>query len=123
MTWGGGTIAVAAAAGLGWYFTLVGLDKADKVASVIGAFVGLAGLGVAVYGALSGRGPDDIRGSGQHVRGAAVGGSVIQVRGVSGSVRIRGAAVPPHPAQAPGGPAPVPEPADNRSTVPGYPAM
>ena len=89
---------------------MVGLDKADKVASVIGAFVGLAGLGVAVYGALSGRGPDDIRGSGQHVRGAAVGGSVIQVRGVSGSVRIRGAAVPPHPAQAPGGPAPVPEP-------------
>ncbi|MFI6743374.1 hypothetical protein ACIBI9_61755 [Nonomuraea sp. NPDC050451] len=41
---------VAAMAGLGVYFRRVGLDDADKLASVIGAFVALAGLGTAAYG-------------------------------------------------------------------------
>ncbi|TDC55474.1 hypothetical protein E1281_12165 [Actinomadura sp. KC345] len=109
LTWGGGIVAVAAAAGLGWHFAAVGLDRADKLASVIGAFVGLTALGVAVYGALSGGGPGGRPGPGQHVGRTRVGGSVTQVRGVAGSVRTGGASAPPVPAQAPGGPVPVPE--------------
>jgi hypothetical protein len=36
--------------GLGVFFVLVGLETADKVASVLGLFVGLAGLGLSVAG-------------------------------------------------------------------------
>jgi hypothetical protein len=35
--------------GVGAVFLVIGLDKADKVASVIGALVGLAGLGLSVW--------------------------------------------------------------------------
>jgi hypothetical protein len=50
VVWGGGLLALAALAGLGVYFNRVGLDEADKLSSVIGAFVGLLGLGLAAYG-------------------------------------------------------------------------
>ncbi|MFF4617730.1 hypothetical protein [Nonomuraea jabiensis] len=50
LIWAGVVVTVAAMAGLGVYFWRVGLDDADKLASVIGAFVALAGLGTAVYG-------------------------------------------------------------------------
>ncbi|MEV1205641.1 hypothetical protein [Microbispora rosea] len=53
--WGGAGVAVAALAALGVYLSHVGLDKADKLASVIGLFVALAGLGAAVYGLLAER--------------------------------------------------------------------
>ncbi|MGW5263596.1 hypothetical protein ACWEQG_21720 [Microbispora sp. NPDC004025] len=53
--WGGAGVAVAALAALGVYLSRVGLDKADKLASVIGLFVALAGLGVAVYGLIAER--------------------------------------------------------------------
>jgi hypothetical protein len=53
LVWVGGTIAVAAATALGTYFTVVGLDKADKLASVVGAFVGFAGLVLSTYGLVS----------------------------------------------------------------------
>ncbi|MEV4020478.1 hypothetical protein AB0J35_59365 [Nonomuraea angiospora] len=43
-------VTVAAMAGLGVYFWRVGLEDADKLASVIGVFVALSGLGTAVYG-------------------------------------------------------------------------
>jgi hypothetical protein len=46
---------VAALAGLGVYFATAGLDKADKLASVIGVFIAVAGLGVAVYGLIAER--------------------------------------------------------------------
>ncbi|MEU7552158.1 hypothetical protein AB0B01_07330 [Streptomyces sp. NPDC044571] len=36
--------------GLGIYFAAVGLDEADKLASVIAVFLALAGLGLAVCG-------------------------------------------------------------------------
>lgn len=39
-----------AAGALIWYFVRVGLDDADKLASVIGLFCAVAGLGVAIYG-------------------------------------------------------------------------
>ncbi|MDQ3405414.1 MAG: hypothetical protein M3548_18820 [Actinomycetota bacterium] len=67
-------------------FVVVGLDRADKLASVTGVFVGLAGLAVAVYGVMLAR-----RGSaaaGQVVGSSTVGGGVTQVRGVKGAVRI-----------------------------------
>jgi hypothetical protein len=56
--WAGGALTAAAAGGLGVYFTAVGLDKADKLASVIGAFIGLAGLALAAYGTITDRRPD-----------------------------------------------------------------
>ncbi len=61
--WGGAGVAVAALAALGVYLSRVGLDKADKLASVIGLFVALAGLGVAVCGLIAER-----RGGGGGVR-------------------------------------------------------
>ncbi|MEV8635095.1 hypothetical protein AB0395_25905 [Streptosporangium sp. NPDC051023] len=38
------------AGALGVAFVMVGLEQADRLASVLGAFVGLAGLAVSVYG-------------------------------------------------------------------------
>lgn len=35
--------------GIGVTFLIIGLDQADKVASVVGALVGLAGLGFSVW--------------------------------------------------------------------------
>ncbi|MER5326642.1 hypothetical protein [Streptosporangium roseum] len=35
---------------LGVIFVIMGLDRADQLASVLGAFIGLAGLGTSVYG-------------------------------------------------------------------------
>ncbi|TQS31031.1 hypothetical protein [Microbispora sp. KK1-11] len=52
LTWAGGIAAVGAGSALAVYLSTVGLDKADKLASVIGLFVGLAGLGVGVWGLL-----------------------------------------------------------------------
>jgi hypothetical protein len=53
--WVGGALTAVAVAGLGLYLTAVGLDKADKLAGVIGAFVGLAGLAIALYGMVADR--------------------------------------------------------------------
>jgi hypothetical protein len=48
--WTGGVLGIAAGVGLVVYFVVVGLDKADKLASVIGVFLGLAGIALASYG-------------------------------------------------------------------------
>ncbi len=56
--WGGGALAAVAVIGLGVYLTAAGLDKADKLASVIGVFIGLAGLATAVYGTVRDRRAD-----------------------------------------------------------------
>jgi hypothetical protein len=53
LMWAGTGVTVVALAGLGVYFGVVGLEKADMLASVIGVFIAVAGLAVAVY-ALSG---------------------------------------------------------------------
>lgn len=53
---GGGAPTVGAAVGMSVCFTVVGLEKADKPASVIGALIALAGLALAVYGSLTARG-------------------------------------------------------------------
>ncbi|MEU8362714.1 hypothetical protein AB0C27_42545, partial [Nonomuraea sp. NPDC048882] len=51
----GAAVAVAAMAGLGVYFAKVGLDEADKLASVIGVFLALVGPAMSVYGLVVGR--------------------------------------------------------------------
>lgn len=61
LKWAGAAVATAVFAGLAVYFVVVGLDKANKLASVIGLFVGLAGLGVTVHGLISGRSNDEGR--------------------------------------------------------------
>ncbi|WP_346041681.1 hypothetical protein [Actinomadura chokoriensis] len=108
LVWSGGGVAAAAAAGLGWYFAAVGLDKADKLASVTGVFVGLAGLCVAFYGALSDRTTNEVEQSGQHVRETTVGGNVTQIRGVGGSVRIGNVPAPSRPSRTRDRSAPAP---------------
>ncbi|WP_174551784.1 hypothetical protein [Herbidospora mongoliensis] len=55
LIWGGIAVAMVAAIGLGVYLSRVELAEADQLASVIGVFVALAGLGVALYGLLAGR--------------------------------------------------------------------
>jgi drug/metabolite transporter (DMT)-like permease len=55
VAWLGGVLFVLAMVSLGGYFAAVGLDEADKVASVIGAFVGLVGLVLAGYGTVLAR--------------------------------------------------------------------
>jgi hypothetical protein len=55
LTWAGGVVFVAAVAGMGVYFTRVGLAQADQSASVIGAFVGVAGLALSLFGVLAER--------------------------------------------------------------------
>lgn len=102
--WGGAAAAVAVV-GLAVYFSLVGWDAAQRWATVLGLFVGLAGLWIAVAGLRRGR-----RGAagGQGVVGSSVGGGVAQVDGTCGNVRIRhsgGVAAPPPPAPGPGAPA------------------
>lgn len=46
----GVVIIVLALAGLGAYFGVVGLDRANKLAPVVGVFVALIGVGVSWYG-------------------------------------------------------------------------
>ncbi|MEV4927130.1 hypothetical protein [Streptomyces roseoverticillatus] len=101
--WGGAAAAVAVA-GLAVYFALVGWDAAQRWATVLGLFVGLAGLWVAVAGLRRGRRE---AAAGQGVVGSSVGGGVAQVDGTCGNVRIRhtgGVAAPP-PTPVPGAPA------------------
>ncbi|MEU8377958.1 hypothetical protein [Streptosporangium sp. NPDC048865] len=56
--WVGGALFLGAAIGMGVYFLRIGLAKADQAASVVGAFVGVAGLALAVYGTLTARRAD-----------------------------------------------------------------
>jgi len=50
LIWGGASLAVGALVGLSVYFSRVGLDEADKLASVIGLFVAVVGLAISGYG-------------------------------------------------------------------------
>ncbi|HEX4814033.1 MAG TPA: hypothetical protein VFV66_14915 [Nonomuraea sp.] len=55
LVWVGSGITLAAMAGLAGYFARVGLDAADKLSSVIGVFVAVSGLALALYGTFAGR--------------------------------------------------------------------
>ena len=56
--WAGAVVGVLALVVLGVYLGTVGLDKADKWASVIGLFVAVAGIGIALYSLVAGRHSD-----------------------------------------------------------------
>ncbi|WP_438361837.1 hypothetical protein [Micromonospora sicca] len=89
-------------AGLGSFLAVQGLDKAGKWAGVFGVFVGLAGLGLSVSGAVGAR----RQSRGQSVTDSSVGVGVTQVRGVRGNVRIGPSAPAPATPSAPAAPQP-----------------
>ncbi|GAA4186568.1 hypothetical protein GCM10022252_18770 [Streptosporangium oxazolinicum] len=86
--WCGAAVAFAVLVGLGVYFLSVGLDRADKVASVIGAFVGLAGLGLALHGMLSA--PAQAVGGVHNEISGTVHGDSIQARDIHGGITFGG---------------------------------
>lgn len=55
MKWAGGVLTAGAVVGLGVYFAVVGLDRADKLATLIGVFVAIAGLALTIYQTLTDR--------------------------------------------------------------------
>ena len=65
--WSGSVVAVVALAALCVHAASTGLDGIDRLTGVIGAFVGLAGLGVSVYGLIRGGPPRDTAGAGSVV--------------------------------------------------------
>lgn len=50
--WAGGVVTVGAMAALAVYFAVVGLERAEKIATVLALFIALAGLALAVPGLL-----------------------------------------------------------------------
>ena len=114
--WGGRIVAVVMVGGLAVYLLMVGLDKADKLASALSLLVAVAAL-VAPY-VLSPGQPSSAAaaakaapsGSTQLVTNTVVGGNLAQARDVD-DIRVPGAAM-----SAPPSTAPVPGP------VPGAPA-
>lgn len=105
LAWGVGGVTLL---GLGVFLVVVGLDNADKWASVIGLFVGLAGLGMSVYGmASSRRAQRSSQAAGpQRVAGLDAGRDVDVIDGVRGSLRLGTA----WPAVSPPGPTATPTP-------------
>jgi drug/metabolite transporter (DMT)-like permease len=81
--------------GLGVYFGRIGLDRADKTASVIGAFSGFAGLALAAYGiVLARRDPptppsQGTDGAGHSVSNSLIGRDNIQIGNAGRDVNIR----------------------------------
>lgn len=74
-------------AGLAGYLVAVGLDGADKIASVISAFVGLVGLALGVFELL--RRPADLPAVSNTYSGD-VSGTVIQAGILEGDINLRG---------------------------------
>jgi hypothetical protein len=82
--------------GLGVYFGRIGLDRADKLASVLGAFSGLAGLFLAGWGMVQARherarpaAPGGPGGGGQQVSGSVIGRDNFQIGSAGRDVDIR----------------------------------
>ncbi|MFG2918101.1 hypothetical protein ACGF0D_35105 [Kitasatospora sp. NPDC048298] len=81
--WIGIGVGSAIATALVCYFAMVGLDKADKLASVLGLLLSIASFVMGWLGHTRETTP------GQSVQNASVGGGVTQVSGTQGSVRIQ----------------------------------
>ncbi|MFF5114047.1 hypothetical protein [Streptosporangium sp. NPDC000509] len=99
LTWSGVAVTLVALAALGCYFIAVGLDRADKLASVLGAFVGLLGLGLAIYGTVSSH-PEAAQpepGGVHNEISGTVHGSAVQARDIEGGITF--GAPKPHKAQ------------------------
>ncbi|MFC6082986.1 SET domain-containing protein [Sphaerisporangium aureirubrum] len=93
LKWAGGVLFAGAVIAMGVYFARVGLENADRTASVIGAFVGLTGLAVTVYAMLTGTTPGTRRpgGSGETrntVEGGTVYGPLVQGRDFHGDITL-----------------------------------
>ncbi len=104
--WGGRITAVVVLAGLTVYLASVGLDKADKLASVLSLLVAIAAL-IAPYLLLPSDGGRTRPKTVQQVANTVVSGHLTQVRDAKG-MRVKGP-VPAGPPQAPppgGDPAP-----------------
>ncbi|MEU4559495.1 hypothetical protein AB0F72_14010 [Actinoplanes sp. NPDC023936] len=106
MTRGGrrrGWVAVLAGgmivAGWGTFLARQGLEKADQWAGVSALFVGLAGLGLAIFGVRDAR----RQAGGQSVTDSAAGG-VTQIRSVHGNLRVGPGTPAGPPAAFPAGP-------------------
>jgi hypothetical protein len=95
--WVGRIAAVVVTAGLIAYLSLVGLNKADKLASVLGLLVAVAAL-VVPYLLPSSDGHSAKEESAQSIANTVVGQDLTQVRG-AGVVRVQGP-VAPVPMQA-----------------------
>ncbi|XVQ88878.1 hypothetical protein ACQP2K_16110 [Microbispora siamensis] len=104
----GGIAALGGGSVLAVYLSSVGLDKADKLASVIGLFVGLAGLAVGVWGLLLTRrqeahAPANAPGTVSHevhneISGGTIHGPVVQGHTVQGHT-VQGHTVQGHTVQ------------------------
>ncbi|MBA2949590.1 hypothetical protein [Streptomyces himalayensis] len=104
LAWSGGIVTAVTSGGLIWYFNRVGLEKATSLAGVAGLFVAIASLIVTIWGLVLQYRPS---GGGQHVA-ANVGGGVYQMRGATGSVKIKTSSSTPTPPPTP--PAGAPQP-------------
>ncbi|WP_159043150.1 MULTISPECIES: hypothetical protein [unclassified Streptomyces] len=84
--WAGAVLGGLGLIALGVFFVRSGLESADRLASVIGVFVGIAGLALAAYGTVQTRRTPSGPPAGHHgdvtnvVRDATVEGSVRQAR-------------------------------------------
>jgi hypothetical protein len=97
----GWVVVAAAVVGLGVHLALVGLDSADKIASVASLFVALAGLAVAVYGGALQRREQN---QSPRVHRVAAGGDIRVFNGVYGNLRVQERTAPgPPPAVPPEG--------------------
>ncbi|MFD5623328.1 hypothetical protein [Streptomyces yangpuensis] len=87
------------------YTAIVGLDKADKTASVLGLLVAIAGFVMAWFG--NGR-QVAVQ---QSVETSSVGGGVTQITGTAGSVRVKRHGTPTGNSNSPNPPPAPPNPA------------
>lgn len=101
LTWVGACAIGVTLAGLGGCFVVIGLDEADRLASVVGSLVGVVGLGLSGYGLLLTRrapgGPSGEAGSTPRpdgggvtntISGGTVHGPVFQGRDVTGPITL-----------------------------------
>ncbi|MGK8501920.1 hypothetical protein [Nocardia asiatica] len=109
----GGVLIVLGATGIGlgiWLFVSLGLDEGDKLASVVGMFVGIAALGISIYGVVLARRDAGGRAvpspGGTSITGSVIGGGISTITDVAGPVTIRRGTSGPAaaPRRAPGAP-------------------
>jgi hypothetical protein len=90
-----GSAGVLLLLGLTAYLVRVGLDKADKLASVVGAFVGLMGLALGIFESVRGgskaAAPTQSQAGDQSVSNSisgSVSGNVVQAKNIKGDIDL-----------------------------------
>jgi hypothetical protein len=71
LVWAGASATAFTVTVMSGYFLAVGLDEADKLASSIGALIGVAGLGATAYGLVMGHSDGSRSGSAEPARDGA----------------------------------------------------